>query len=197
MYRNLLIIFALAVSLTLLLVWRPWRIEHELPPSLYDRLPEAEVIGVSNVLELSSSLSKTLFYYKIPFRDLISPEFILSQGKNYGLDVQSPVYFFMNEEEYLPKDWGIMATVRDSSKVGLGVESLKKFMSIKTLVVHDVTIYTAPEHNAYFVYGDNWFLLYQGKEFMPILKTFFLRNGMKYLRTGEPSSMIMRIVRRI
>ena len=170
MYRNLFFIFTLAAVLVALLIWRPWRGEEEIPPSIYDRLPEAEIIGVSNVLELSSSLSETMFHYKIPFRDLISPDFILSQGKNYGLDVQSPVFFFMNEEENMPDDWGIMVSVRDSSKVREGIEDLKKFMEIKTNTLHSTQVYTSAEYNAYMVYGSDWMLLYQGDHFASLLK---------------------------
>jgi len=171
MYRNLLIIFALAAGLAALLIWQPWRGESELPPRIYDRLPEAEIIGVSNVLELSSSLSETMFYYKIPFRDFISPDFILSQGKNYGLDVQSPVFFFMNEEDNLPDDWGVMLSVRDSSKVREGIDHLKKFMEIKTREVHKTPVYSSPEYNAHIVYGDDWIFLYHGNHLATILKS--------------------------
>jgi hypothetical protein len=39
-----------------------------------------------------------LYYNKIPFRDLLSYEFILSQGKLYGLNLQKPIYFFGKEK---------------------------------------------------------------------------------------------------
>lgn len=169
MLRNVLIIFVLAAGLATLLIWQPWRGNEEVSPRIYDRLPDAEIIGVSNVLELSSSLSETMFYYKIPFRDLISPDFILSQGKNYGLDVQSPVFFFMNEENNLPDDWGVMISVRDSSRVREGIENLKNFLEIKINELHKTRVYNLTEYNAYIAYGNDWLLIYQGNHISPLL----------------------------
>ena len=178
MYRNLLIIFILAGLLAGLLIWKPWLGRDDPAPRIYDRLPEADVIGVSNILELSASLSETLFYYKIPFRDLMSPDFILSQGKNYGLDVQSQVFFFANEENNTPDDWGIMVSVRDSSKVRKGIEHLQKFIPIQTRRLHKTTVYSSPEHNAYMVYGDDWMLIYQGDHLSTILdRVLFARHN--------------------
>ncbi|GEM_PF-196102 len=170
MYRNLFLIFVLAAGLAGLLIWQPWKGEEAPPPSIYDRLPDAEIIGISDVLQLSSSLSENLFYYKIPFRDLISPDFILSQGKNYGLDVQSPVFFFMNEKENLPDDWGVMVSVRDSSKVREGIENLQKFVGISVREVDNFRVYSSSELNGSVVYGNDWMLLYQGHQLDKILQ---------------------------
>ncbi|OFZ12807.1 MAG: hypothetical protein A3D92_00745 [Bacteroidetes bacterium RIFCSPHIGHO2_02_FULL_44_7] len=169
MYRKLFLIFLSAAGLAVLLVFKPWRNLDEKPPRIYDRLPEADVIGISNLLELSESLSKTMFYYKVPFRDLLSPGFILSQGKNYGLDVQSPVFFFINENEFAPDDWGIMVSVRDSSKVRKGIDHLQKFMKIDSDELYKTKVYASSEYNIRMVYGDDWMLFYRGNDLKRIL----------------------------
>src|SRR3989338_2849645 len=169
MYRKLFLIFLYAAGLAVLLVFKPWRNLDEKPPRIYDRLTEADVIGISNLLELSESLSKTMFYYKVPFRDLLSPGFILSQGKNYGLDVQSPVFFFRSENEFAPDDWGIMVSVRDSSKVRKGIDHLQKFMKIDSDELYKTKVYAYSEYNIRMVYGDDWMLFYRGNDLKRIL----------------------------
>lgn len=171
MYRNLLIILALAIGLTVLLIYRPWITEEAPDPRLIDRLPEAEIIGMSNVLELSNSLSSSLYYYKVPFRDLISPNFILSQGKNYGIDVQSSVYVFMNENEGIPVDWGILASVKDSSKVREGIAQIQKFIELETHRANNNKYYTSQAYNMHAIYGTDWLLIYQGNHFSENLAT--------------------------
>ena len=165
MYRNLLIIFILAGSLSAVLYLKPWRSEDDLPAQIHDRLPDGDIIGQTNVLNLSRSLSKTLFYYKLPFRDFISPDFLLSQGKNYGIDLQAPVYFFLNESDQEFEDAGIMLTVRDSSKVREGVDHLIKFVEIRDTTLYNTPVYVSPKENIYMAYGDDWMLFYKGKRF--------------------------------
>ncbi len=165
MYRNLLIIFILAGSLSAVLYLKPWESESDLPAQIHDRLPDGDIIGETNVLTLSRSLSKTLFYYKLPFRDFISPDFMLSQGKNYGLDLQAPVYFFLNENDHKFEDAGVMLTVRDSSKVREGVEHLVKFVEIRDTTIYNTPVYLSPKEHIYMAYGDDWMLFYKGKRF--------------------------------
>ena len=169
MYRNFLVILALAIGLVFLLVYRPWEAEETPAPRLIDRLPEAEVIGVSNVLELSNSLSSSLYYYKIPFRDLLSSEFILSQGKNYGIDVQSSVYVFMNENSGELEDWGVLASLKDSSKVTQGIVQVKKFIDLDTHKANSTTYYKSETYNMHAVYGEDWILIYHGNHFSEVL----------------------------
>lgn len=170
MGRKFFLIFLSAAGLAVLLILKPWQNSDEKPPRIYDRLPEADVIGISNILELSESLSKTMFYYKVPFRDLLSPGFILSQGKNYGLDVQSPVFFFVNENDFAPDDWGIMVSVRDSSKVRKGIEHLQKFVKVESNELYKTKVYNSSEHNFQMAYGADWMLIYRGDDLKRVLK---------------------------
>lgn len=165
MFRKLFTIFLLAGGLATILILKPWITEDSLPPRVYDRLPEADIIGQADVLALSRSLSKTMFYYKIPFRDFVSPDFLLSQGKNYGLNFQEPVYFFANEEDKDLKDWGAIAHLRDSSKMQAGIIYLKKFASVTELNYLDNKVYRIESSNISLIYGDNWIFIYQGDDY--------------------------------
>lgn len=106
MYRQTLIIVILASGFALLLFFKPWKKEPKLLPRMEDRLPVADLIGQSDLLELSKSLSKTMFYFKLPFREYLSADFLLRQGKQYGVDIQKPVFFFANEKKEGVDDWG-------------------------------------------------------------------------------------------
>lgn len=186
MYRNLLIILILAAGLTFLLIERPWEADDIPDPLLVDRLPDADIIGMSNLLELSAALSSTLYYYKIPFRDLISPDFILSQGKNYGIDVQSPVYVFMNENNGVPEDWGVLASIKDSSKVREGIVQVQKFMDLEIHEANGNTYYIAPTYNAHAIYGKDWMMIYQGNNFNDLFtQVLSAKNGSVKLRWKE------------
>lgn len=163
--RKLFAILILAFGLALLLYFQPWNIERNPPPRIVDRLPVADVMGKSNVLSFSRSLSKTMFYYRIPFRDFISPDFMLSQGKNYGLDVQAPVYFFANEKNNRLDDWGLMLSVKDSSKVREGIVHLRKFIDVQSKKHLNHTVYLYPKESIFMAYGNDWMFVYGGDHF--------------------------------
>lgn len=165
MFRNLFLISVLAAALATILYFKPWITEDSLPPRVYDRLPEADIIGQTDILDLSRSMSKTMFYYKIPFRDFLTPDFLLSQGKNYGLNFQEPVYFFANEKNKDVEEWGAIAHLRDSSKIQAGIIYLKKFTNITEISYLNTKVYQIEKDNLSIVYGDDWIFLYQGKNY--------------------------------
>jgi hypothetical protein len=127
MFKKFSLIFFLAVGLGTFLVLRPYLFPKKQIPRLEDRLPDADFLGRAYVLDVARETSGMLYYHKIPFRDLLSYEFILSQGKQYGLNLQNPVYFFANENG----NWGALIQVSDSSKISEGLERLRKFTEIK------------------------------------------------------------------
>ncbi len=170
MARNLFVIFILAGALAIVLYLKPWITEDDLPPRIYDRLPEGEVIGQSDVLELSRELSKTLYYYKVPFRDFLSPDFLLSQGKNYGLNFQEPVYFYANEKNNTFVDGGIMVSIRDSSKVLAGINYFKKVTTISEEPFLKTKIYRIAGKDISMVYGVDWLFVFFGKNYKPVIK---------------------------
>ena len=91
-------------------------------PSLLDRVPDADLLGRIKVLEIARQASSMLYYNKLPFRDLLTPEFLLAQAKNYGLDIQRPSYFFGN----LDGEYGALLHVNDSSKIYAGIARIAK-----------------------------------------------------------------------
>ena len=61
-----------------------------------ERLPDGEIIGQMNFIDLSKEIQGILFKYKLPVREFASADFILSQAKNSGINLNSHVYFFAN-----------------------------------------------------------------------------------------------------
>ena len=162
MLRKLLLILLLALGFGAFLFFYPWRKVPSQQPTLKNRLPVSTIIGETNLLELSEQVSKLLYYYKIPFRDFIDPNIILSQGKKYGLDVQSSLYFFADDSLTKIKNWGGMIQVQDSSKIFPAIDLLRKRTEIIDTIIENKTVYFAQNFNVYLTYGPDWLLLYQG-----------------------------------
>lgn len=151
-------IIGLCLALIALLIIKPWRYEPE-SPRFVDRLPMSQIIGKTNILDLAKDLIPATYNNQIPFREFISPEFILSQGKINGLNLQRPVYFFGNHSMDELSDWGMMIHVSDSSKVLPGIKRFEKMTKVKDSTLFDQTIYICPEYNLTIAYGKDWLLI--------------------------------------
>ena len=151
-------IIALCLGLVALLYFKPWRTDLD-SPRFVDRLPLAEVIGKTNILELAEDLVPAIYSNQIAFREFLSPEFILSQGKMNGLNLQEPVYFFGDEAKGEIADWGVMIPVNDSSKILPGIRRFEKMTKISDSTLFDQRIYILPEFNLTIGYGKDWVLI--------------------------------------
>lgn len=157
-------IILLGLGLTALLILRPWEVEDE-SPRFVDRLPMNEVIGRTNVLNLSRDLIPITYNNQISFREFITPEFILSQGKVNGLNLQLPVYFFGKQPKEKIDDWGVMVHVSDSSKVLSGIRRFEKITELKDSTLFQQNIFIFPEFNLSVGYGEDWLLIADRKAF--------------------------------
>jgi len=171
MLRKLLLILFLAIGFGAFLFFYPWKEKTAAQPTLINRLPVASIIGETNLLELSEQVSQLLYYYKIPFRDFVDPNIILSQGKKYGLDVQSSLYFFATDSLIKIKSWGGIIEVQDSSKLTPAIELLRKRTPITDTIIAQQKLYYAQNFNIYLTYGNDWLLLYQGDSIESIVKS--------------------------
>ncbi len=169
MWRKLLLILLLAGAFAALLFIKPWRSVEVIRPRIIDRLPVSTVIGQSNLLNLSKNLSQTLYYYQIPFRDVLSPNIILSRSKKYGVDSQNPVYFFINDS-ISGKDWGILFSVSDERKIELGIQRIAKSTEIRDTILNTKKMVYSPEFNIFFAYEKDWLLIYKGDHCTQILE---------------------------
>lgn len=168
MRKKIAVIVALTGVFVALLFFRPWEDKAPVEPRFFDRLPDADIIGKSNILDLSRTLSSSLYHYKVPFREFLSPEFILGQGKGFGIDVQKPAFFFANEKDWQIESFGAMFIISDSSAVRSGMERLDMLIGLKDTSVYNKTVHKFSKYNMYFAYGKDWLLIYQGDDFKRI-----------------------------
>ena len=157
-------IVGLCLGLVALLVFEPWKTEDE-SPRFVDRLPMAEIIGRTNILDLAKDFVPAIYQNQIPFREFITPEFILSQGKINGLNLQRPLYFFGNQSDSEIEEWGMMVHVSDSSKLFPGIRRFEKMTVIKDSMLFDHRIFIFPEYNLSVSYGKDWLLITDRKSF--------------------------------
>jgi hypothetical protein len=165
MRRKLALIFALAVVFAAVLVFRPWESSNQDIPRFFDRLPDADLIGKANVLALSESLEQSTYYYRIPFREFLTREFILLQAKSFGVDVQKPAYFFANESEWQLEDAGAMLIVKDSSLIRPGIQRLSRFIRLSDTSIYNQTVFRNAQKKLTIAYGEDWMLVYHGDKF--------------------------------
>lgn len=130
-------------------------------PLLEDRIPEGDYLGKLYLFDLAKETNDILFYNQLPFRDMLTPDFLLAQAKSYGIDLQKPAYFFANEN----KEWGALIEVNDSSKILSGIVRLQKNFELKDTLISEQKIYTFPKENLYMTYGKDWLFVYQGELF--------------------------------
>jgi hypothetical protein len=174
MYRKVIFILILAGSVGGFLYFQPFINKKKQFPSIIDRLPTADFLGRCYLLDLANETSSMLFYHKIPFRDFFSQEFLLSQGKSYGLNLQKPVYFFANENG----NWGVMIEVSDSSKIYPGILRLNKLLNLKDTLVYQQKSYLYEKENGYLTYDKDWLLVYKGDKYEKQLsQILFAKKG--------------------
>jgi len=166
MYKKSFVIIVLALTLAGFLFFMPYFFAKKTPARMIDRLPNADFIGQTDLLNLAKETSGMLYHFKIPFRDLGSAEFILGQGKIYGLDLQKPVYLFGNTNG----DIGAMISLSDSSKTRQAIDKIRKKAVLSDSSSKNHVIYYLPEIKLYLHFGKQYLLLYKGDSFRKIQK---------------------------
>jgi len=139
---------------------RPYIFGTKQVPTIEDRLPDADFLGQVSVLNIAKEVSGMLYYYKVPYREFLSEEFILGQAKTYGLQVQKPSYFFANDDE----SWGGIIELSDSSKVVAGIEKLRHLFSVKDTLIANHKLLVFEKSRGYLLYDKKYLLFYHGNE---------------------------------
>lgn len=158
MFRKISLILFLAIGLGGFLVLRPYLFGKKEYPTIQDRLPDADFLGHSKLLNLAKEISGMLYYYKVPYREFLSEEFILAQAKTYGLQVQNTSYLFANDDA----SWGIIIELTDSSKVSSGIQKLKHSFPIKDTLIGSKKAYVFEDIQGYLHYDEHYIVFYQG-----------------------------------
>lgn len=159
MLRKLTFIFVLALLFGAFLVVSPYLEKQEEPPRIEDRLPDADFIATADCIRLAREVSGMMFYYKVTYRDFLTPEFVLAQAKNYGLNLQKQMYVFVNKDG----EYGIVAELTDSTKLGSGIEKLDHFFDVQEIQVDQQKVYKIKDFNVYLFYGKDFICIYKGE----------------------------------
>jgi hypothetical protein len=160
MLKKSLVIATLALSLGIFLYFQPFIFAKEDTPRIIDRLPDADFIGRVNLLDLVKETNDLLYYYKTPFRDLTSADYILGQGKTFGLNLQNPLYIFGDENG----EWGALIQLDDAEKAKLGIERLKQYFAVQDSSKSKTMLYFIPKLKIYLHLSANYLLVYSGKK---------------------------------
>lgn len=158
--KTLFIVFLLAL-LVGFFYYKPLFERKKPLPSLVDRMPDGAFIGKIKILDVARETSAMMFHNKVAFRDFVTPEFILAQGKGYGIDVQKPAYFFVNNKD----EWGAIIELFDNSKVMNGINRLRKNVDLADSAISDQRIYIMKSERVYIAYDKKWLFIYKGNQF--------------------------------
>ena len=151
--------------------------ENKTEVRIIDRLPEAELIGRMNFIELSKEIQGILFKYKLPVREFASADFILTQAKNSGVNLNSQVYFFGNPEQ---KELGFLLSVLDSSKIKDFVLPFKKNTIVLDSSQGGSKVFHLPKLNLNIAYDKSYLFVYSGSQF---------KKNWKTIKESKPGSM--------
>ena len=169
-----MLIALLCAALALFLYIRPRLFAPDPPPSLLDRLPESEIVGRYNLLDIARETNSLMFKNKVPFREYMTYDFLLGQAKGIGLDIQKTGYFFSNGKD----EWGTFVTVIDSSKIQNGLNRLEQYIDISDTIIYNRKVKKIKELGLYIFYDKNYLLVYKGSKFKRRLgKALFAHEG--------------------
>lgn len=160
-FKKGFVIVILALALGVILYFRQIIFLGTDKPRMVDRLPSADFIAKSSFLDLAKELDVILFKYKLPIREFTSHDFLLSQGKNSGVDVQKPVYLFASAEE---SEWGAMIHVTDSAKIIDAIERFRKNTVVLDSSQNGIRVFHLTELNLAICYEKTYLLLYSGSK---------------------------------
>ncbi|MFM1892900.1 MAG: hypothetical protein RIQ90_66 [Bacteroidota bacterium] len=127
-----------------------------------ERLPDGEIIGQMNFIDLSKEIQGILFNYKLPVREFASADFILSQAKNSGINLNSHVYFFANPNA---QELGFMVSVVDSSKLKDVITRFQKTTTLIDSSQNGHRIYHLPKLKLSLAYEKTYLFVYLGTQF--------------------------------
>lgn len=130
---------------------------------LEERLPESDYLVRLNSLQFSRELSPILFKYNLPVREFASPDFLLSQAKHHGINIQSPAYLFFNSPQ---DEWGALIQVNDSSKIINAIDRFRKNTTVLDSSKNDARIFHFKELNLVIAYEKSYLFMYSGTKFM-------------------------------
>lgn len=150
----------IAFGLTVALLLKSQLFRDRAHVALVDRLPTSDILLRGNVLDLSKEMISILYKYKLPIREFATSDFLLSQGKQFGINVQSEAYLFLDKDA---EEWGLLISVNDSSKLINLVNKFRRSTKIVDSSSKDMRILCFRELSLTLCYQQHYAMLYSGK----------------------------------
>ncbi|MBM3454564.1 MAG: hypothetical protein FJX80_05385 [Bacteroidetes bacterium] len=172
MIRKIILIIVLASGLGVLLYLKPWRQEEIEDPRIIDRLPTADFIGVMNPLELIREMSSLINSNKLKYRQFLNYDFLLSQSRALGMNLQNPVYLFGYENG----NWGCIIELNDDSKIESGLGQISSVIKLEKKNLEGLSYLYSKKRKLYIFHEKNYILFYHGNDFSSIIKKIHKSN---------------------
>ena len=115
-----------------------------------------------------------LYFYKTPFRDLTSAEYLLGQGKTFGLNFQKEIFIFANENG----EYGAIIQLNDSTKTKQALEKVKQNIAVIDSSKNKMHVYFIPKLNIFLHYDSKYLLVYSGKNIYKVMNSI---HNAKYM----------------
>jgi hypothetical protein len=160
MAKKVFFIFLLALSLGAFLVLKPLFSKKPEAPTILDRLPDEEFIGRLNLIDFARESEKITEKNQVGVKDFLAHDFLLSQSKNYGIDLRKYSYVFGNSKG----ESGLIVELTDSSKIIAGINRLKIVYPIKDTLIGTKKVYVLKKENLYFFYDKSYAFVYKGNQ---------------------------------
>ena len=185
MYKKISLIVLLAVLLILLLYIRPFKEPAKPNLKIELILPEADIVGTVQVLDLLKETSELLVFNDVKSRQFLTYEFILSMAKKYGIDLQSNIYLFANDRG----DFGFVIPLLKSSKLENVFERVEMDFEVADTLIGKDQVYKIEEEELFFFKRNKYAVIYKGNYFPEIYeqltnKSRVIRKSWKTLLTN-------------
>ena len=165
MLRKIIIIILLSSGLAVLLYLKPWKEEIIKPPRIEDRLPTADFLGVMNPLEFVKEMSVLINFNKVKYRQLLTYDFLLSQSRSLGINLQNPVFLFGFENG----NWGCVIELNDDSKIEKGLEQLSSIFKLEKKKKDGLDYIYVKSGKIFIFHEKDYLLVYKGDDFSDVL----------------------------
>lgn len=169
MIKKIILICFLSISFILILYFKPWRKEILPVTRTIDRIPYSAYVGSLDLLKFSKEIVETNSFNKLKFRQLFSSDFLLSQSRSLGVNIQNPLYFFLDEE----LNGGILIEVTDYNKLNSGIFKLLEPLNFEYKRSKNRILFKNKIENIFISYDQKVVLLYFGKNYNEIERKVF------------------------
>lgn len=181
MVKKILFIAFIGTILTIYLFNNPFYKQKENACNLADRLPNTSYKGKIDVLRFAKEIQLNLKEIDFKYRDLLSPNFMLGQAKNIGVNIQNPVYIFGESEV----DWGLIAQVSDFEKMKDGIERICKIFPFKDTNISNAKVLYSHKSNIHLYFDKNLILFYFGTSPAKIISRVINKKNKKVYQSWK------------